>query len=96
MNSPKGFDVKEVHDFSKDLPDAEASVQDVANKDMKISIIRVKCVNYDTCSSCDGKVEHSGGLMKCLSYKLSQRANPENKKWFARLFVQDVVTKRIR
>ena len=95
VNNPKeGFDVKEVDDFSEDLPDAEPSLLDVATKDIKISIIGVKCVNsYDTCASCGGKVELSGGLVKCLSCKLSQRANPENRKWFARLFVQDVVTK---
>ena len=97
VNNPKeGFKVEEVEDFSEDLPDALPSLLDVASKDITISIMGVKSVgSYDTCVSCGGKVEKCGALVKCLSNscKLSQRVNPKNRKWYARLFVQDVATK---
>jgi hypothetical protein len=97
VNNPKeGFEVKEVDDFSEVLPDVEPSLLDVATKDINVSIIGVKCLNsYDTCTSCGGKVENCGAVVKCLqaSCKLSQRANLENRRWFARLLVQDIVTK---
>ena len=96
LNNPKeGFEVEEVQHFSEVLPDPEPSLLDVATNDINISIIGVKTVgSFDTCASCGGKVEKCGALVKCLSTscKLSQRANPENKRWFARLYVQDVVT----
>ena len=95
VNTAKeGFQVEMTEDFEEELAEPEVTVMEMTTKEIGISIIGIKNISsYYICSSCGKKAVSVGSLLKCEACKMKQKIMPNNKQWYAKLFVQNTATK---
>ena len=86
----EGFDVKESTAFTDILPDVQPLLHDLATKTTTVSVISFKTASsYFIGNACSKKLQSDGKYMRCETYKLKQKPDPEKTQWFARVFVKD-------
>lgn len=67
---------------------------EMTTKEAMISIIGIKNIcSYYTCNACGKRVEGTDKIFKCDTCKMKQKAIPESKQWYLKLFGQNVSTR---
>ena len=89
-----GSSLTEIQDL-ENVKDTVIGEQDIANKDMTVSLIGVSSAqNYYSCRDCKSKVEFDGKSVTCQKWVLTQKVSTLSVHWVVKLFVEDQATSR--